>query len=201
VVCRVRHEALRVDANQHISTMLPNMLNPAIEQYRASARISSCGPSGRRLNDSPLPSPIVAVTLKKSHTRLGRLMLYRILHWLLVLSGSLTIVPSTIRIVRLIASSSRYATFSRSNSIDNKRSPSSLLRRRLSKATSEMSAQVAAGRAPPSPAKCNPAPHAGVAYATARQEMETHAIARPHATATPFAAILRETTTRASSLL
>jgi hypothetical protein len=85
----------------------------------------------------------VAVTSKKSHTKLGSLMLYRILHWLPVLPGSLTIVPSTIRIVRLKESARRYTTFSRSNLIHNKRSQSSLLRRRLSKATSEMSAQCA----------------------------------------------------------
>src|SRR6266480_469044 len=64
-------------------------------------------------------------------------------HWLTVLPGSLTIVPSTIRIVLLIASSSRYAMFSRSNSKHNKRNHSTLLRRRLSKATSEMSVQFA----------------------------------------------------------
>src|ERR1035438_2814509 len=71
--------------------------------------MSSCGPTGRRFNDSPLPSPIVAVTSKKSQTKRGSLMLYRILHWLPVLPGSLTIVPSTIRITRVVASSSRYA--------------------------------------------------------------------------------------------
>src|SRR6266446_1154236 len=81
--------------------------------------MSSCGPTGRRFNDSPLPSPIVAVTSKKSHTKFGSLMLYRILHWLPVLHGSLTIVPSTIRIARLVASSSRHATFSRRGDIRN----------------------------------------------------------------------------------
>src|SRR5580704_8642802 len=105
--------------------------------------MSSCGPTGRRFKDSPLPSPIVDVTSKKSHTKLGSLMLYRILHWLPVLPDSLTIVPSTIRIVRLIPFSSRYPPFSRNNSIHNQRSHSSLFCRRLSKATSEMSVQFA----------------------------------------------------------
>jgi phage-related minor tail protein len=43
------------------------------------------------------------------------------------------------------------------------------------------------------------APHAALAYATARQAMETDAIARPHLTTTPFAATLWETTKRALS--
>src|SRR5579872_2339649 len=105
--------------------------------------MSSCGSTGRRFDDSPLPSPIVDVTSKKSHTKLGSLMLYRSFHWLPALPGSLTIVLSTIRIERLVVSSSRYATFSLSNLIHNRRSQSSLLRRRLSKATSEISVQFA----------------------------------------------------------
>jgi len=45
----------------------------------------------------------------------------------------------------------------------------------------------------PSPAASNLAPHAALAYSTARQVMGTHAIAGPHPAAPPFAAILRET--------
>ena len=43
------------------------------------------------------------------------------------------------------------------------------------------------------------APDAALAYATARQAMETDAIARPRLTTTPFAATLWETTKRALS--
>jgi hypothetical protein len=76
---------------------------------------------------------------------------------------------------------------------------SSRSRRRFSKATSEMSAQFASlARTTVSPTS-NPAPQAALAYATAGQAMETHAVVRPHPTATPVAAILWETTTRVPS--
>ena len=43
------------------------------------------------------------------------------------------------------------------------------------------------------------APHAALAYATARLAIETDAIARPHLTTTPFAVTRWETTKRALS--
>jgi CheY-like chemotaxis protein len=73
--------------------------------------------------------------------------------------------------------------------IDTRDPEQALLRKRLSKATSEMSAQFAS-LARTTPATSAPAPHAALAYATARQPMGTRAIARPHLTAMPFAAIL-----------
>src|SRR5437899_3363471 len=90
--------------------------------------------TGTRPNDSPLPSPLAGVNSKKSHTRLGSRKLYKIRHWLPVLPGSLTTVPSTTRIGPSGVPSSPETPFSRSNSRHKVRSHSSLFRNRLSKA-------------------------------------------------------------------
>src|SRR5258708_5273484 len=145
-------------------------------------------------------SPIVAVTSKKSHTKLGSLMLYRILHWLPVLPGSLTIVPSTIRIVRLIV------FFEPIRDIFPKQFDTQETQPLLAVAQAfeqgdirnvgpvrELSAHNRL------PQRVTPRHMQHEYTQTARQSTENHAIARPPLTATPFAAILRETTTPAPS--
>ncbi len=111
--------------------------------------------------------------------------------------SSLTIVPSTIRIVRP-RSSSGYAPFSRSNSIQQGTQPSPAIAQAFEQGDIRNVGpfrQVCTHNGLPQ--RVNPAPRAALAYATASQAMESHVIVRPHRTAKPFAAILRETTMRA----
>jgi len=110
--------------------------------------------------------------------------------------SSLTIVPSTIRIVRPMPSSG-YAPIPEATRYTRNAAIPPLLPRRLNRTTSEMSVHFARFARTTAPATSSPAPRAALAYATASQAMESHVIVRPHRTAKPFAAILRETTMRA----
>ena len=77
----------------------------------------------------------------KGDTKFGGLTAYRIRHWLPVLPGSLTIVPSTIRIGALIALQAGTLHSPQAIRYTKNAAIPRCLRRRFSRATSETFAQ------------------------------------------------------------